>query len=430
MPSDDTIFALASGQAPAAIAIVRVSGPLAAAAVRMLAGDLPRPRTASLRALRDPLDGVLIDRALLLFFQGPGSVTGEDLVELHLHGGRAVIAALCTALGRMEGLRPALAGEFTRRALMAGRIDLAEAEGLGDLLAAETEGQRRAAMAAAEGLVSRSVNHWRDQLLLASAMVEASLDFSDEDDVGADPVKPARTVIRQLATDIAVALATPPVERLRDGVRVVLAGSPNAGKSTLFNRLADRDAAIVSPIAGTTRDRIDAPVLREGIAYLLTDTAGLVDRTADPIEAIGVARAREALAAADIVLWLDDAPPDDGWPPLLWLWPRADVRGKPSSAARMAVSAATGEGIDALWLAIADLARSLLPRDDQVALNARQRGLISHCGAALEAGLEQPDVLLLAEDLRVARGALDRVTGAVGVEDVLDTVFGRFCIGK
>lgn len=424
----DTIFAVSSGPPPAAIAVMRISGAGAVAATSVLCGSLPAPRRAALRGVRDPADGALLDRALVLWFAGPATATGEDLVELHLHGGRAIVAAVSHALAAMPGLRAAEPGEFTRRALISGRIDLAEAEGLGDLLMAETEGQRRRAMAAVEGVVSRAVSGWSERLLGLSAEVEASLDFSDEDDVaGESAITGVASGIATLAGDIGSVLDAPPVERLRDGLRVTLAGPPNSGKSTLLNALAGREAAIVSPIAGTTRDRIEAPVVRDGIAYVLTDTAGLAEATDDPIEAIGIARAEEAMASADIILWLGDDPPVSRG--TLWLWPRADLRG-PAPVGRLALSAATGEGIDALWLAMRVAAAALLPREDQFSVNRRQRDLLAACVVELRAAEGQGDLLIVAEHLRGARGALDRITGATHVEDMLDALFGRFCIGK
>lgn len=424
----ETIFAVASGPPPAAIAVMRISGSQALEAAAALCGSLPPPRTAGLRSLRHPGSGDLLDRALVLCFPGPWSATGEDCAELHVHGGRAVVAAVAQTLSDMPGLRAAEPGEFTRRALLNGRIDLAQAEGLGDLLMAETETQRRSAMAAVEGAVSRAVSRWSDQLLDASALAEAALDFSDEDDVHPEADAGIRAVVVTLSAEMRTVLAAPPVERLRDGLRIVLGGPPNSGKSTLLNRLCERDAAIVSNIAGTTRDRIDVPVNRRGIAYVLTDTAGLAAQTSDAIEEIGMARALEALAGADIVLWLgDDAPVRHD---ALWLYPRCDVRALFNDPTRCCVSAMTGEGLEALWGAIEARASALLPRADQLALNYRQRALCNECLAEAEQSLVVTDLLLVAEHLRRARAALDRVTGSTDTEAMLDALFGRFCIGK
>lgn len=424
----DTIFAVASGLPPAAIAVIRISGPQALAAVVALAGALPEPRQASLRALRDPQGRALLDRALILCFPGPASATGEDCAEFHVHGGRAVVAAVAAALGTLPGVRPAQAGEFTRRALLNGRIDLAQAEGLGDLLMAETEAQRRSAMANVDGAVGRAIGDWSAQLVAASALVEAQLDFSDEADIGNDAAPAIAEMLTTLAAALRATLATAPVERLRDGLHIVLGGPPNSGKSTLLNRLCERDAAIVSDIAGTTRDRIEVPLVRRGIAYVLTDTAGLADSAQDPVEATGMARARVALAAADIILWLGDDPPP--WPNAIWLWPRCDIRPTGDQTGRLAVSGSTGAGLAALWLAIEAHAARMLPRADQLALNQRQRALCGDCLDEVTAALAATDPLLVAEHVRRARGALDSVTGVTDTEAMLDALFGRFCIGK
>lgn len=419
----DTIFALSSGRPPAAIGVVRVTGPGALDAARALTGTLPESRRAVLRVLRDD-SGELLDRALVLVFPGPDSATGEDLVELHLHGGRAVVAAVEAALAT-RGLRGAEPGEFTRRALANGRIDLAQAEGLGDLLAAETEAQRRMALGAAEGLISTLAHGWTERVALLSAQVEAAIDFDDQEDVAVD-LRAVAARVEALRREMTALLARPPVERLRDGVRVVLAGPPNAGKSTLLNLLTGREAAIVSPIAGTTRDVIEAAVVVEGVAYLLSDTAGLVDDTADPIEAVGVARARAAAQVADIVVWLgNDAPAGDA----IWVWARADEAGREAvpKLAKLAVCRERPESVSALWRVVGERARTLLPTVDRVALNARQRGCVDEAADAL---IVSDDPLLLAEHLRQARVALARVTGADATEAMLDALFGRFCIGK
>lgn len=427
----DTIFALSSGAPPAAIAILRISGPSAFAAARALAGGLPDPRRAALTRLIDPRDGELLDRALVLSFPGPATATGEDLVELHLHGGRAIVRAVESALAAQPGLRPAEPGEFTRRALLNGRIDLSEAEGLGDLLAAETEAQRRMAIRVAEGAVSRQIEVWMSRLLLLAATVEAKLDHSDEEDVAeseGDDVDLAVQAVN-LAEDIESVAGRPPVERLRDGIRVVLAGPPNAGKSTLFNALVERDAAIVSPVAGTTRDRIEAPVMRQGMAWLLIDTAGLTERAGDAIEEIGIGRTRAALTEADLVLWLgEEAPVGDA----IWVHGRCDLPGREILPAGrdVALSASTGEGLDALWTILAARAIALLPSLEQLALNRRQQGLCLTAATALRAAAAEEDLLLVAERLRSAQRAFDAITGRADVEAMLDSLFRRFCIGK
>ncbi|WP_423141348.1 tRNA uridine-5-carboxymethylaminomethyl(34) synthesis GTPase MnmE [Parablastomonas sp. CN1-191] len=422
----DTIFALSSGSPPAAIALIRISGPQAAAALEAVAGRLPSPRRAVSASLRDDA-GILLDRALVLWLPGPGNATGEDLAELHCHGGRAVVAAVLSALAALPGLRAAEAGEFTRRAFANGRIDLAEAEGLADLLSAETDLQRRSALALAEGALSRTVEDWRGQVLSLSAAVEAVLDFDDEGDVaGLDPAFYA--AIGALELDLGEWLARPRAESLREGVKVAIAGPPNAGKSTLFNALVEDDAAIATPIPGTTRDVLMRPVALSGVPFRFFDTAGLRDQAGDPVEAIGIERARAALTDADLVLWLG---PEGEGPPGAWeIAAQADRGGAGKSAPRHAVSAVTGLGIDGLRQDLVKAARATLPRPGVAALNARQAGRMEMARAALcEAACER-DPLLIAEQLRVARIGFDGLIGRTATEDMLDTLFGRFCIGK
>ncbi|HZH05643.1 MAG TPA: tRNA uridine-5-carboxymethylaminomethyl(34) synthesis GTPase MnmE, partial [Lautropia sp.] len=303
----DTIFALSSGAPPAAVALLRVSGPGAGLALTELSGRaLPKPRRAVLRTLRGS-DGEQLDQALVLFFPAPATVTGEELVELHCHGGHAVVAAVGQALKAL-GCRPADPGEFTRRAFQNGRIDLAQAEGLADLLSAETQLQRRAALDLVEGRFSTQVEHWRATLLRLSAIVEASLDFADDD--GAGELPPGfRQAAADLAAELEAWLSRPRTDRLRDGIRVVLAGPPNSGKSTLFNALLEEDAAITSPHAGTTRDALERHVAWEGVPFTVIDTAGLRDEGAGDIEAVGIARARGQMERADLILWLGP----EGW---------------------------------------------------------------------------------------------------------------------
>jgi tRNA modification GTPase len=422
---NDTIFALSSGSPPAAVAIIRISGPRADEALEALAGKLPKPRTASLVDLR--WRGEALDKALVLRFPGPHSATGEDVAELHLHGGRAVVAAVLGALEDQEGLRPAEPGEFTRRAFENGRIDLAEAEGLADLLEAETQSQPRAALAMAGGAVSRKVEAWRQRLLALAAALEAALDFSDEGEVGEAWPPAWADDVRALAREMETFLASPPAERLRDGVRVVIAGPPNVGKSSLLNRLVQREAAITSAVPGTTRDLIEAPTAIGGIPYLLVDTAGLRDGT-EEIEAIGVERGRASIAAADLILWLGEPVESPDPERTILVRSKCDLPNMEGEA-DVRVSALTGEGIPSLIAAMSEQARKLLPAEGDVAANARQRDAIALATDYLREA-RAPDMILAAESLRQARVELDRVTGRAGVEDMLDTLFGRFCIGK
>jgi tRNA modification GTPase len=402
-----------------------VSGPRAGNALLALAGRLPRPRVATLCRFRAGDD--VLDDGLALWFPGPKSVTGEDLAELHLHGGRAVVAAVLGALSDLEGLRPATAGEFTRRAFENGRIDLAEAEGLADLLAAETESQRQSALALAEGALGKRVADWQKKLLIISARVEAELDFSDEADVPGGGDSGIEADIAGLAEEMTVLLACPPAERLRDGVRIVLAGPPNSGKSSLFNNLAGRHAAIVTDIAGTTRDLIEAPLVLGGVPLLLVDTAGLRDEVSDAVEGIGIALTGDAMRSADLILWLGvsgEAPND---PRTILIAPKADIE---DAAEGLAVSVVTGMGIDALKKELLRRAKLLLPKPGALALNQRHRAILGDVCTELSAAHGEDDRLITAEHLRAARGRLDALTGKAGVEDMLDALFSGFCIGK
>jgi tRNA modification GTPase len=423
----DTIFALSSGAPPAGVGVIRVSGPAARDALQVLAGRVPEERRASLARLRGG-DGALLDEALVLWLPGPATATGEDLAEFHCHGGRAVIAAVEGALASLRGVRRAEPGEFTRRAFANGRIDLAEAEALGDLLAAETELARAAALANLGGALSRQVEGWRERVLALSAEVEGVLDFSDEEDA-ADLPECFTWNIGALAGELGEWLSRPRSERLGEGFRVVLAGPPNAGKSTLFNALVESEAAITSPIAGTTRDVIERSVAIAGVPFTFVDTAGLRDAGADAIEAIGIARAEAELARADVVLWL--GPEGEGSAGAWEIAAQSDLAGfTPKAAARHTLSAATGEGLAALKTALADAARAALPKPGEAALNARQHARLAEAAEALDAARRLSDPLLAAEELRRARLAFDRLIGRATTEDMLDTLFGRFCIGK
>lgn len=425
---------------PAAIGVVRISGPAAGQALEALAGRLPAPRQASLAALTDA-GGAALDRALVLWFPGPATATGEDLAELHLHGGRAVVAAVEASLAAMPGLRRAEAGEFTRRAFLNGRIDLAEAEGLADLLAAETESQRVQALDMASGHVSRAVAGWQDRLLGLMAGAEAELNFADEDDVDAydDTAQRLTGGMAALAGELGEWLARPAAEVIAEGLSVVIAGPPNAGKSTLINALARRELAIVSPIEGTTRDVIETPLALDGIAMRFSDTAGIRGDSADAIETIGIDRAKAAVETADIVLWLGPPKAAPDHPRTILIAAQADRwRGDAAAEAEAAwcdliLSATTGEGMERLHRMIVEMARTLLPREGEAALRQRQRAALAEAKTWLEVeggSREVGDLILLAERLRLAASALDRITGRAGVEDMLDALFGRFCIGK
>ncbi|MFT4026739.1 MAG: tRNA uridine-5-carboxymethylaminomethyl(34) synthesis GTPase MnmE, partial [Novosphingobium sp.] len=388
---------------------------------------VPPPRRAVHAPLRSGA-GDLLDRALVLWLPGPNNATGEDTAELHCHGGRAVIAAVEAALGELPGLRAAAAGEFTRRAFAHGRIDLAEAEGLADLLSSETELQRRAALAMASGTFSRTVEAWRERLLTLSAALEAVLDFADEDDVSALPADfPAR--VGALREELAEWLARPRAEALREGFRVVIAGPPNAGKSTLFNALVESDAAIATPIAGTTRDVLTRPVAISGLPFLFVDTAGLRAETDDAIEAIGIARARDAVDQGDLVLWL--GPEGAGLAEAWEVEAQADRPDRETKAApRHRISAVTGQGLDDLRDDLVATARRALPVPGAAALNERQHRLLGEAEAMLAFAEGLSDPLLVAEHLRLARVAFDALVGRSTTEHMLNALFGRFCIGK
>lgn len=424
----DTIFALSSGQPPAGIAVVRISGSNAGLALETILGRLPTPRRATVGTFSHPTSGELLDRGLALWFPGPGTATGEDVAELHLHGGRAVVSGVHDALGSIAGLRAAEPGEFTRRAFENGRMDLAEAEGLADLLNAETESQRRAALLMLSGELSRRVSDWRGRLLKLSAGIETLLDFSDEGDVIDELPTAWHADVSLMIDEITALMRRPRAERLKDGIRVAISGPPNAGKSTLLNALAQREAAITSDIPGTTRDIIEVPVSIEGVPFLLLDTAG-IRSTEEQIEKLGIDRARRAIDTADIILWLgspDEAPEHHE---VIQVHPKADLALQPSISG-VSVSALTGAGMEDLLEQLVVGARTLLPLEGEVAINARHAGILARAAGYLQQALQATDLLIKAEELRLTRTEFDLLTGRAGVEDMLDDLFGNFCIGK
>ncbi len=443
MTAGDTIFALATAPGRAAVAVVRVSGPLSAAVLKAIAPPLPAPRRASLRRLKAD-DGEVLDEALVLWLPGPGSFTGEDSAELHLHGGRAGVEAVTLALAR-RGLRLAEPGEFSRRAFHNGKLDLTQAEAIADLVDAETDSQRRQALGQLEGGLSARYAGWRERLLQALARLEAAVDFPDEDlpqalwaEVGGR--------IGALATDLEAALADlGRGERVREGYRIALVGAPNAGKSSLLNCLAGREAAIVTDRPGTTRDVIEVPAVIEGFKVLFADMAGLRP-TDDPIEAEGVRRALAWAQGADLRLWVVDRSASDGaWREAagvaragdVLLLNKADlVAGGDAPTAdgleMIEVSAVTSDGLDRLWAALSARVRGLGGDDFPAVTRLRHRRHLEDAAAALRRGEQAlsraPE--LAAEDLRHAALALGRIAGRIDPEQVLGEVFANFCIGK
>ena len=437
----DTIFARASGAGQAAVAVLRLSGPGTAAAIMALAGPLPAPRMASLRRLRDPRDGEVLDQALVLWFPGPASYTGEDSAELHLHGGSAVQAAVGEALAAL-GCRPAEAGEFTRRAFLHGRMDLTQAEAIADLIAAETAAQRRQALRQADGALATLYAGWTQRLTRILAQQEAAIEF-EMDDLPTDVGDRARAAAATLETEIAAHLDDGRRgERLREGVSVVILGAPNAGKSSLLNALAGRDAAIVSPQPGTTRDIVECRMELAGVAVLLADTAGLRSTT-DLIEQEGMRRATQRGREADIILaaFAADQPPDAetlaaiakadaclliatkcdlGPPPVI-----------PDAGPLLPTSVRSGAGMAELRATLAEaVARKAGLGEAPALTRARHRAALAEAVAQLDAGCQARLPELAAEGYRAALEALGRLTGRVGVEQVLDAVFRDFCIGK
>ncbi len=437
----DTIFALSSGRGTAGVAVVRLSGPQAGAALALLTGrPCPAPRRAALRTLRDPADNSLLDEALVLWFPKPASFTGEDVVELHVHGGTAVVAGVLDALAALPGCRPAEPGAFTRRAFEAGRLDLTQVEGLADLIDAETQAQRSQALRQMQGALSARVEGWRSRLVRLLAYVEADIDFAeDEADVPEGLSQTVRGDIAALRDEIGAALADGHRgERLREGLSVAIVGPPNAGKSSLLNALARRDVAIVSAIPGTTRDLIEVHLNLGGYPVTLIDTAGLRE-TSDPVEAEGVARARARAAAADLRLALapGDTPDWSGVEsPGEWrVVTQIDLEPRCAPGLRGGtyhISALTGTGLPDLVSGLSDWAAKALAGAGESPLftRARHRRALEDCLTGLDAALAEPDLVLAAEELRLAARGLGRVTGRVDVEELLDVIFRDFCIGK
>jgi tRNA modification GTPase len=363
-----------------------------------------------------------------LRFDGPSSSTGEDVVELHCHGGRAVVDAILRALGELEGLRAATPGEFTRRAFENGRIDLTEAEGLADLLEAETETQRKAALLLAHGALRHHVERWNCKILELSARAEVAIDYVGEEDGEFDAALTDES--RLLADELDCWLQQPRAEPLREGIRVVLAGPPNSGKSSLLNAIAGGEKAIVTDVPGTTRDQIEVPLAFNGLPLVLIDTAG-VRESGDIVERIGVERSRRAAKEADILLWLgsqDEAPPH---PRSIFVHSRADLADRKHAPGNATpVSAVTGEGIPALIAIVQTIAQSMMPAEGTVSLNRRQASQVELAATALRKASLLEDTLFVAEELRLARRALHRLTGRAGLEDMFDQIFGRFCLGK
>lgn len=432
---NDTIFAPATAAGRAAVAVVRLSGPKTAAALQGLAGRLPPPRRASLRRLFGP-GGLELDRGLVLWFPAPNSYTGEDAAELHLHGGRAVVAGVIEALAGL-GLRLAEPGEFTRRAFEHGRLDLAQAEAVADLVDAETEAQRRQALAQIEGRLTQAQTRWRDSLVEALAMLEAAVDFPDEE-VPADVAGRARPILQGLIAELEAAAAdVDRGERVREGYRIALIGAPNAGKSTLLNALARREAAIVTEIPGTTRDIIEVPLQLGGYKAIVADTAGL-RQTADQVEAEGVRRAESWAENADLRVWLVDGTaatpvrPASLRPRDLILQTKRDLTGGEGDLPGTPFT--TRSPNDVAWLEqtlTERVVEALAGAEPPTATRLRHQRLLEEAVTRLRLAVDQTEALeLAAEDVRLAARALDRVTGRIDPEAVLGKIFASFCIGK
>ncbi|ODA68026.1 tRNA modification GTPase MnmE [Methyloligella halotolerans] len=439
MKTTDTIIALASGQGRSAIALLRISGPATGDVVTALSGGLPEPRYAALRRLTDPATGSLLDRGLVLWFPAPASFTGEDMAELQIHGGRAVTANVVNASLTWPGVRLAEPGEFASRAFENGKLDLSAVEGLADLINAETAAQAKQALTQAEGSLRTHASDWRMRLLRAQALAEASIDFSDEDDVAGDAMAQAKGEAAALLEELTGELQKRSGERLRDGFRIVIAGPPNAGKSSLLNAIAARDVAIVSAEAGTTRDLVEVHLDLDGLPVILTDTAGLREGGGE-IESEGMRRARSRAAEADLVIWLIDATDPQPDPPsdLEALSPlpvlnKIDQADGPGGSDAIAISAKSGTGLERLLDVLKDRAGEGLEAagEPPAITRARHRTEIEAAASALGRFIEEDSAAeLAAEELRVAGRHIGRLTGYIDVEEILGAIFGEFCIGK
>ncbi len=430
----DTIVALSSGALPAAIAIVRVSGPQAGAVARRFGLEIEAAGRMA-RATFRGVDGEALDRGLWCWFAAPDSATGADILELHLHGGKAVVQAVIAHALETDGVRLAERGDFVRQAFLNGKSDLAAIEGIGALIEAETEAQRKLAFAGMSGQSRKRAARWRESLVEAMALIEAELDFSEEDDIPGSVFDAARAGIGALMAEIEAQVArNRGFEIVRDGFRVVLLGAPNAGKSSLMNALALRDLSIVTDEPGTTRDLIEVALDLDGYKIVLVDTAGLRE-TGSKAEVLGIERALESADRADLVLWLHDLTAEGGVGPrpgALVVGTKLDlVSGALPAEVDVAVSAMTGDGLAELTGLMADRVRAAVPQPQELSVSRREDGELRFASVALRAALQDGlELELVAEHLRAAANALARITGAVGVEDLLDVIFSRFCIGK
>lgn len=433
----DTIYALSSGTLPAGVAVIRISGPDVKTVLMQLTGVVPTARTAVLRTIRTR-NGFILDSGLVLFFPAPFSFTGEDVAELQLHGGRAVAEALYRELDGIPNLRRAHPGEFSRRAFENGKLDLVEIEGLADLIAAETEMQRRLAVEQSSGGLSQLFQGWASRLTRGRALIEAELDFPDEDDVPGSVSDQIWQDMADLSNEIEHHLRQAEMgEIIRDGFKVVIAGKPNAGKSSLMNALVKREIAIVTDIAGTTRDILQADINIDGYLVKLFDTAGLRDAT-DLVEREGIRRAEKVIGESDLVIYVEDMTvEEDADSPItvgaVLVGTKSDQIQRSTRQYDTRLSVVTGDGLEELRSLIgARLAEKVQPHSMAIASRARHRDSLTECFTAVNASLQDDgrDIDLRAEDLRRASEALGRVTGRVDVENLLDVIFGEFCIGK